>query len=314
MDVELVEQAALRPADDLSDAGAARGRDRERARQGTLLGLTELPEIPRHDRTVPGGAGAPEVPVRIYVPDSVGADAPVLLWIHGGAFMLGDLDGSDSWCTRLAAAGECVVVSVDYRLAPEHPYPAGLQDCLAVLDWVVAAAPEHGWDPTRIAVGGSSAGAGLAAGVALWARDHDGPALVFQLLIQPVLDDRRRTPSSTGLAGVPVFDSPALEQMWRHYLSGWSGDVPPYAAPARAEDLRGLPAAYLTAADADPLRDEAVEYAGRLTEAGVPTEFHLFPGTFHGFDVCVPDAGVSRRALREYGETLHQALHPLTRA
>ncbi|ASO20014.1 acetyl esterase/lipase [Actinoalloteichus hoggarensis] len=314
MDVELVEQAALRPADDLSDAAAARERDQERARQGTLLGLTELPEIPRHDRTVPGRSGASEVPVRVYVPDSAGVAAPVLLWIHGGAFMLGDLDGSDSWCTRLADAAECVVVSVDYRLAPEHPYPAGLQDCLAVLDWIAEEAAAHGWDPARIAVGGSSAGAGLAAAVALWTRDHGGPKTVFQLLIQPVLDDRRRTPSSTGLTGVPVFDSPALEQMWRHYLAGWSGDVPPYAAPARAANLGGLPPVYLTAADADPLRDEAVEYAGRLVEAGVPTEFHLFPGTFHGFDVCVPDAGVSRRALREYGETLRQALHPPTPA
>jgi acetyl esterase/lipase len=191
-----------------------------------------------------------------------------------------------------------VVVSVDYRLAPEHPYPAPVEDCYAGLVWTAKAAGELGIDPARIAVGGASAGGGLAAATVLLARDRGGPDVAFQLLVCPMLDDRNITPSSHEFAEAIVWDRAANIFGWTALLGDRIGtdDVPPYAAPARATDLSGLPPAFIDVGELEVFRDEDIDYALRLSQAGVSTEFHLYPGAFHGFDGMVPDAELSKRA------------------
>ncbi|HEY3483381.1 MAG TPA: alpha/beta hydrolase, partial [Streptomyces sp.] len=215
-------------------------------------------------------------------------------WLHGGAFSLGDLDASDAWCAQISDRVGAVVVNVDYRLAPEHPYPAGLTDSYAALEWLTSPAGHLGVDAARIAVAGSSAGGCLAAGVALLARDREGPAIRHQLLIYPVLDDRCATASARHAVDVPVFTAASNRTMWEVYLAG--GPVDGYAAPARAENLSELPSAFVLAAQHDPLLDEAIEYAGRLAAAGVRVDLRVAAGAFHGFDAVVPHAAVSRRA------------------
>lgn len=249
------------------------------------------------DTAVPGPAGAPDVPVRIYRPSGEGS-LPGMLLIHGGGFTVGTLDMEDGHATQLAAEVGVVVVSVDYRLAPEDPFPAGVEDCYAALIWTAAHADELGIDTDRLGVGGESAGGGLAAAVALLARDRSGPALCFQLLGIPELDDRLDTPSMRAFTDTPLWNRPNAERSWDYYLGGQGirggADVSPYAAPARAQDLSGLPPAYVTTCEFDPLRDEGLTYAHRLIQSGVGTEVHHYPGTFHGSQL-VRDAAVSRR-------------------
>ena len=253
-------------------------------------------ELHIHDRAVPGPSGAPDVQVRIYVTPGTDALRPCAVYFHGGAFVAGDLDIEDARCVVLARDAECVVVSVDYRLAPEHPFPAAVEDCYAVVDWVAGPANELGVDPTRVGVVGASAGGTLAAAIPLLARDRGGPSLAFQMLLYPALDDRMTTSSSTAV-GTPMIDSASVAWAWRHYLDPAASDVSPYAAPARATDLADLPPAYVMVSELDPLRDECIEYASRLLQAGVSTELHVFAGAFHGFDM-LPSA-LSRRAAEE---------------
>jgi len=224
------------------------------------------------------------VPVRIYRGGPV--PAPVVVYCHAGGFALGNLDTDHRQCVELAHRGQCTVVSVDYRLAPEHPYPAALDDASAALRWVVANARELGVDPARVAVAGSSAGATLAACLAQGAADGSLPPVVFQLLHQPVLDDRV-TPSKKEFRTSPAFDSEAADLMWSHYLGERSGSES--AAPARRKRLDGLAPALITCAEIDPFRDEAVDYALRLLRAGVSAELHVFARTCHGFDSLLPD-------------------------
>ena len=204
----------------------------------------------------------------------------------------------------------CVVVSVEYRLAPEHPHPAPVEDCYAGLVWTAKNAAELGIDPDRLAVGGLSAGGGLAAGTVLLARDRGGPALAFQLLVCPMLDDRNVTPSSHEFAEAVVWNRAANLFGWTALLGDAAGtdEVSPYAAPARATDLSGLPPAYIDVGELEVFRDECVDYAQRLVQAGVSTEFHLYPGAFHGFDGMIPDAEISRRAAAERVVALRRAL------
>jgi len=196
------------------------------------------------------------------------------------------------------------VVSVGYRLAPEHPYPAALDDAVAVLRWTAANATQLGFDPARLVVAGSSAGATLAACLAQRAAAGSLPPVVFQLLHQPVLDDRP-TVSRTEFRATPAFDGEAADLMWRHYLAG--RDPAPAAVPARASELRGLPPTLITCAEVDPFRDEAVEYALRLLRCGVPTELHVFPGVCHGFDSLLPDWSVSQRLFALQADALARA-------
>jgi acetyl esterase/lipase len=248
-------------------------------------------------------AGSGGVSVRIYR----GGDspAPAVVYCHAGGFALGNLDTDHRQCVELARRGRCTVVSVDYRLAPEHPYPAALDDAVAVLRRVAANATELGVDATRLAVAGSSAGATLAACLARGAGDNL-PPVVFQLLHQPVLDDRT-TASKAEFRTSPAFDSEAADLMWRYYLGPEAGSG--VAVPARRNRFDGLPPALITCAEVDPFRDEAVDYALQLLRAGVSTELHVFPRTCHGFDSLLPDWSGSERLFALQGEALKRAWH-----
>ena len=228
-------------------------------------------DVIREDRAVPGLAGDPDVPIRIYRPESAPSGLlPAVLEIHGGGFMVGSIEMMDPWCDRMAAALPAVVVSVEYRLAPEDPFPAAVHDCYAALSWLADNAADLGVDPERIAIAGQSAGGGLAAGTALMARDRGGPPLCFQLLEIPELDHRLETPSMTEFTDTPLWNRPNAIWSWKHYLGpDHEGPVSPYASPSVAEDLSGLPSAFVSVMEFDPLRDEGLTYAMRLLEAGV---------------------------------------------
>lgn len=235
--------------------------------------------------------------VRLY--RSVPGPAPAVVWLHSGAFVLGNLDTDHRQCVELARRGACTVVSVDYRLAPEHPHPAALEDALAALSWTVTNAAALSVDSSRIAVAGSSAGGALAASLAQRAAAGAAPPVRFQLLHQPVLDDRP-TRSRREFTTTPGFDGAAVEQMWRYVGGG-------VAAPARTADLSGLAPALITCSELDPLRDEAIDYAHRLMQSGVATELHVYPGTCHGFDSLVPEWECSRRLFELQGYALRRA-------
>jgi len=260
---------------------------------------------------VPGPQGAPDVRVRRYRPAGHDEPLPALVYIHGGGFVVGSLELYDSDARRIAAEVGAVVFSVDYRLAPEHPFPAGLEDCYATLAWVAENAGDLGVDPERIGVGGESAGGGLAAGVALLARDRSGPRLCVQFLGIPELDDRLETASMRTLVGTPITTIPNGEISWDSYLGvGVRGteQVSPYAAPARAADLAGLPPALVTAYEFDSLRDEGIAYAQRLLSAGVSTELHIYPGAFHSC-TWIADAGICQTILGDLVDALRRRLH-----
>jgi acetyl esterase/lipase len=251
------------------------------------------------DRTVPAD---PDVPVRIYRPR---AAQGAVIGLHGGGWVMGDVDTEHPWAARLADGAGTTVISVEYRLAPEHPFPAALDDAYAVLVWAAENAAELGIDPDRIAVGGHSAGGGIAAGIALRARDENGPGICFQLLNQPGLDDRVRTWSATNFTDTPWMTSDKVKAAWGHYLGGQPAT--PYAAPARATDLSGLPPAFIASAEFCPNRDEDIEYALRLLQSGVSVELHQWAGTFHGSQAIL-SADVSQRQLAELGDVLRRAL------
>lgn len=247
---------------------------------------------------------AGSVPVRIY--RGAPAPAPAVIYCHAGAFVLGNLDTDHLQCVEFARRGGCTVLSVDYRLAPEHPYPAALDDALAVLNWTVECAAELGIDAARIAVAGSSAGGALAAGIAQRSAAASAPPVVFQLLHQPVLDDRP-TSSKQEFDATPGFDGPATEMMWRHYLADTAAGAA--SVPGRAAELSGVASTFISCSDLDPLRDEAVDYALRLMRAAVATELHVFAGTCHGFDSLLPEWQTSARLFELQGAALRRALH-----
>lgn len=249
------------------------------------------------------------IPVRMYSPLSKQENIPALLWFHGGGFILGDLDTDDHWCAAIAHEVGCCVVSVDYRLAPEYPFPAGVEDCYAALLWLVSMAGEFGIDTARIGVAGASAGGNLAASVALMARDQKGPGLAFQFLIYPCLDDRHATPSSFSITDKRLWHRQMSLQAWEAYLGeNHSTEVSCYAAPSRAKNLAGLPPAYISAAELDLLRDEDILYATRLMQSGINTELHVFPGVVHGFEFFFQDTLVSKKTRTEYLAVLKKAL------
>ncbi|MGP4053680.1 alpha/beta hydrolase [Mycobacterium sp. 4D054] len=243
-----------------------------------------------------------QVAVRIYRGGPPGCGA--VIYCHSGAFVLGNLDTDHRQCIELARRGRCIVLSVDYRLAPEHPYPAALDDAAAILDWAAHSAAELGVDAATIAVAGSSAGAALAAGLAQRAAAGDAPPVVFQMLHQPVLDDRP-SPSKAEFTTTPGFDGEAVHWMWRHY--GADGPVPDDAVPARAQDFSAVAPALITCSELDPLRDEAIDYALRLLWSGVATDLHVFSGTCHGFDSLVPEWEISEALFNLQGAALRRA-------
>jgi acetyl esterase/lipase len=261
------------------------------------------------DRPVPGRDGDPAIPMRIYRPDERLTPAAVYS-VHRGGFIAGDLETEHGLNVRVARELGVVVVSVDYRLAPETPFPGPLEDVYAGLVWTVDHADELGFDPQRIAIHGTSAGGGLCAALALLARDRGGPHIAFQFLSVPELDDRLTTPSMTEFTDTPLWSRPRAVVSWDCYLGpGRAGadDVPIYAAPARATDLTGLPPAYVSVMHFDPLRDEGIAYALGLLAAGVSVELHLFPGTFHS-SALIEHAVISQREQAETIAVLRQAL------
>lgn len=295
MDPELEPFVPMLPPADLSDPPAARRRLRELI--ASLPVDTEGLAI--EDRTVPA---TPDVPVRIYRPD--GAEGAIV-WLHGGGFVMGDLDTEEPWAAMLAKGAGTTVVSVGYRLAPENPFPAAHDDAYAVLSWAAGHADELGIDPARIAVGGHSSGAGIAAAVALRARDEQGPPIRFQLLNQPGLDDRQQSWSAQNFTDTPFVTREKVAQMWAYYLDG--APATEYAAAARATDLSGLPPAYVASAELCPNRDEDIDYAARLLQAGVPVELHQWVGTFHGSQQVL-SADVSQRQNAELVGALRRGL------
>ena len=262
------------------------------------------------DVAVPGPQGDPDVIVRIYSPPASTQPRPCAYWIHGGGYIFGTIDMSDARCVQTAESLDCVVVSVDYRLAPESPFPAPVEDCYAGLAWTAAHADELGIDRDRIVVIGQSAGGGLAAALALLVRDRAEIPLCYQLLIYPMIDDRNTTTSSQLVT--KVWTREANHLGWHCYLGHepGAGEVSPYAAAARAEDLRGLAPAFIGVGTLDVFRDENIEYAQRLLAAGVPTELHVYPGAPHGFEGLAPQAAVSQQFLRDIADALRRAMYP----
>jgi acetyl esterase len=232
------------------------------------------------DRRIPGPEG--EIPLRIYTPAGRGP-FPALVYFHGGGWIVGDLDTHQSGCCFLTNSVPCVVVAVDYRLAPEHKFPTATEDCYAAVRWVVDNARTVNVDPNRIAIGGDSSGGNLAAAVGLMSRDRGGPALVFQLLIYPVIDFNFGTPSYQENGTGYLLTKELMVHYWQQYLRNEADSNNPYASPVRAENLKGLPPAFILTAQYDPLRDEGQAYAQRLRDAGVPALVHNYDGLIHGF-------------------------------
>lgn len=248
-------------------------------------------EVSHHEASAGDGV---TVPLRLFAPQEA-ADGPLLIYLHGGGMIAGTLDQYDALLRWLSARAELAVLAPEYRLAPEHPHPAPVEDCYATLRWAADHAAQLCIDPARIGIIGASAGGGLAAGVTLLARDRGGPAIARQLLIYPMLDDRTVSPDPQ------IGDT----MLWSYddNVTGWSallpdaGEPPIHAAPARADDLSGLPPAYIDVGGLDIFRDEDVAYATRLARSGVPAELHVLPGVPHAFDILAPEAAVSQRAL-----------------
>lgn len=264
--------------------------------------------VERRDYNVPGRDGAPDVTVRVHRPRAAAGALPCVYWMHGGGYILGtyamDDLRFDRWCVTLG----CVGVSVEYRLAPETPYPGPLEDCYAGLAWTHANAAELGIDVARLGIGGASAGGGLAAGLALLARDRGEVPLAFQLLIYPMIDDRITSVSSSW-QDVPIWPPGSNRVGWAAYLGALTGgDVPIYAAPARATDLTGLPPALIPVGSLDGFLDEDVDYALRLNHAGVPCELKVYPGGPHGFDGITPGTSLARRARADMEEWLARVM------
>ncbi|WNG24704.1 alpha/beta hydrolase [Cystobacter fuscus] len=268
-----------------------------------------VPEVETVERRVPGPAGAPEVRVLVYKPRAAGERRPALLHIHGGGYILGSPDMSDARNVLLAKQLDCVIVSVDYRLAPETPFPGPVEDCYAALKWLHANADGLGVDTRRIAIGGESAGGGLAAALGLLARDRGEIPILFQWLLCPMLDDRTVVRDTSPLMGEFVWTRASNRFGWTSLLGREPGGegISPYAAPARAESLAGLPPTFLNVGSLDLFLEEDIEYARRLASAGVPVELHVYPGGFHGFEM-VGQSRLGKQSQHDSTEALRRAL------
>ncbi|MES2684229.1 MAG: alpha/beta hydrolase [Pseudomonadota bacterium] len=262
----------------------------------------------QQDLEVPAQGEQPAVPLRVYRPTE-NATQGVLLWMHGGGFIAGDHRYEDLLALRWVRETGCTVVSVGYRLAPEHRHPAAVNDCYAALCWVAGETAPLGFKPSKLAIGGMSAGGCLAAATALMARDRGDPALCWQMLLIPVLDNRHQTPSSHEIADPRCWNRTSSFAAWTMYAGAdFLQQTSPYLAPAQAQDLRGLPPCYIEVAEIDNLRDEAIEYGLRLMQAGVRTELHVYPGACHGSAVFLPQAAISERAQADATAALKAAL------
>jgi len=283
-------------------------RSMDRLPMPELTGAAAAVCLTRH--SVAGPEGAPDVCVLVYRPGEASAPLPCILHIHGGGYVIGSVEAQEAQHRDMAARLDCVIVTVDYRLAPETIFPGAVEDCYAALAWVFAAAADLGIDAARIGVMGESAGGGLAASLALLARDRGEHSLAFQHLIYPMIDDRTCThPEPHPHAGEFIWTPEHNHFGWAALLGGEPGSVgvSPYAAAARAGDLTGLPRTYIATGGLDLFLEEDLDYARRLMRAGVPVELHVYPGGFHGFDFD-PTADVSVRARRDSMNALSRSL------
>nr|WP_218680934.1 alpha/beta hydrolase [Rhodococcus qingshengii] len=248
-----------------------------------------------------------KISVRIYRPISSVSHLPVLLYIHGGGWSIGSVAGTDDLCRELAARADCVVVSVDYRQAPEFPFPAPLDDCWTALRWLVDSSADLRIDPSRVAVGGDSAGGNLAAALALKARDADGPPLVLQLLVYPATESEPTARSRSEHAFAPILTAADVEWFWSLYLPDRQDRVDHLAVPARAQRLDRLPETVVLVADVDPIRDDGLTYARALTDAGVPTTVRTYSGVYHGFFTMVGALAKTNLAIDDASGFLRRA-------
>ena len=275
----------------------------------TLGTLAKYPDerAPAHDRRIPGPAG--EIPIRVYTP-AASEPLPVVVFFHGGGWVIGDIETHDATCRQLTAGAGCVTISVDYRLAPEHKFPAGPEDCYAAAKWVADNARSLNVGENRLAVGGDSAGGNLAAAVALMARDRGGPKLAFQLLIYPATDAADDTPSQREFAEVSrdyLLSRADMEWFWGHYL-GPNDKSNPVACPALAKSLANLPHAFVITAEVDPLRDEGEAYAEAMRKAGVTVKLKRYNGVCHGFFSMASMIDKGRQAVAEACAELRSAI------
>ena len=251
----------------------------------------DFPNLDVTEHTYAGSAS--DLTLRLYQPKSAPSKGPGLIYIHGGGMIMGDLDSQDENMREAATTLDIPIASIDYRKAPEHPYPAAPEDCYAGVCWVFEHGAELGMDKDNIGLMGASAGGGLALAVALMLRDRGGPKLKYLLPIYPMIDDRHKTSSSHEVVDLGIWDRAGSLEAWGWYL----GDTEPdsYAAPARAADMSGLPPTYIDVGDLDLFRDEDIVLAQRLSAAGVPVEFHLWTGAYHASELFAPQAALSQR-------------------
>jgi acetyl esterase/lipase len=316
---ERLDPELVAPLDDITTAtgGGFNLRDipATRAMVDTMVAsvnaeLLPIKGVETEDRRVPGPEQETDVPVRIYRPTAATAPLPALVWMHPGGFVIGNIELDDIMARMLAKDVGCVVVSVDYRLSPEFPYPAPLEDCYSVLKWVGDNAAGLGVVPGRIAVGGASAGGGLAAGLALLARDRGEVRPCFQMLIYPAINDRNIAQVADGFPENLFWSRENTLIGWRSYLAGAQATdrVAAYAAPHRAADVSGLPPAYLAVGSLDMFLPDCLDYTRRMVDAGVATELHVYPGAFHAFDAFAPMAQVSAKFVADRNAALARAL------
>jgi acetyl esterase/lipase len=278
--------------------------DRNLANQGVPLSDA----VERTNVMVPGPDGAPEVRLRVHRPVGAEGELPCIYWVHGGGFVIGapeqDDQRFDRWCQRFGVMG----VAVQYRLAPETPYPGPVEDCYAGLRWVKQHGAELGIDTSKVGIGGPSGGGGLAAGLALLVRDRGEFSIDYQLLIYPMIDDTRT--SVTANWDVPVWNPDSNTFGWQSYLGELFGrdNVPGYAAASRAKDLSGLPPTFIMVGTLDGFCDEDITYAQRLNQDGVNVELHVYPGAPHGFEGFAPNTPVARQARRDINDWLGRML------
>jgi acetyl esterase/lipase len=282
---------------------------RAAAKQVYAAMAADLPlneNVVTEDKVIGGSDGAPDIPIRIFRPADNADVLPGIYFIHGGGMSLGSIDGEALISTMLCEAINAVIVSVEYRLAPEHPYPAAVHDCYTGLEWMAESAAEIGFDHERLAIYGGSAGGGLAIATALMARDRGGPLLRLLMALYPMIDDRNETPSSREITDLGVWDRDANREAWDWYLGSKPADG--YAAPSRADELSNLPPTFIDVGEADLFRDEDITFAARLLQAGVPTELHVYPGSYHGSEILAPDAALSSSIWARRIDALGRAL------
>jgi acetyl esterase/lipase len=274
--------------------------------EAEMAALRDDPHVHVYESTIAGPPDNPHLRVRIYEPVGRTNLLPGVLLFHGGGFFFGSVARHEALCQRYCKEAHCVVLSVDYRLAPENKFPAATEDAYSSLVWLARNGAQVGVDTTKIATAGISAGGNLVAALSLITRDRQGPQIVLQILLYPALDHRCDTVSCKEIRDKKILSNDHAIIAWSHYLEDGK-EVSCYASPALAADFSGLPPTFVYVGELDPLRDENIAYATNLTHAGVPVEFHLYPGCFHAFDLIVPTAEYSRHATEAAINALRRA-------